>query len=487
MNLKKQHISLVLIAALILGFGGAYVGVQVAQSDLSQQTKELVTGDSSEKETPEVTGETPENMDKVVQAYSLIKENYLKDVKDQQLIEGAVQGMLDTLEDPYSTYMDVETMKSFNDTIESSFEGIGAEVSMVNNTVTIIAPIKDSPAEESGLRPNDQILSVDDKSVQGLDLFEAVEKIRGKKGTEVVLEIKRPGVSEPFDVTITRDDIPLETVYSEMKTIDGKKTGVIEITTFSENTAADFKKQLTKLEEDGMEGLVIDVRGNPGGLLNSVEAILKEFIPKDMPYVQIEDGEGKKTPYHSELEEKKPYPISVLINEGSASASEILAVAMKEAGYDVVGTKSYGKGTVQKAIPFGDGSTIKLTFFKWLSPEGNWIHEKGVKPTVKVEQPDYFYTNPIQIEEPLGYDETGENIKNIQLMLKGLGYAPGRTDGYFSKATAEAVEKFQTDSDLKVTSEVDEKTAGLIESKLVEKIRSGKNDKQQEKALQSLY
>lgn len=427
-------------------------------------------------------------MDKIVQAYHLIDENYLEDVKGQQLIEGAIQGMLDTLEDPYSTYMDVETMKNFNETIESSFEGIGAEVSMVNDMVTIIAPIKDSPAEKSGLRPNDQILSVNEESVRGLDLYEAVEKIRGKKGSEVVLKIQRPGVSDPFDVTLTRDEIPLETVHSDLKTIDGKKTGVIEITTFSEDTAKDFKTQLSDLEDKGIEGLVIDVRGNPGGLLGAVENILKEFIPEDIPMVQIEDGNGNKEPHYSELTEKKAYPIDVLVNEGSASASEILAVAMKEAGYDVVGTKSFGKGTVQKAIPFGDGSTIKLTFFKWLSPEGNWIHEKGVKPTIKVKQPDYFHTNPIQIEdEPLTYNHTGEKIKNIQIMLLGLGYDPGRKDGYFNKETAEAVKAFQSDNDLTATGEVDKDTAGLIESKVVEKVRSGEDDKQLEKALNSLY
>ncbi|MFZ3576921.1 S41 family peptidase [Virgibacillus sp. DJP39] len=489
MNFKKQHVILVLIGALILGFGGAFFGVQVAKSNLSgvEQTpisENITTEEKNESGNPT---ETPENMNKVVEAYSLIKQNYLEDVDNQQLIEGAIQGMLDTLEDPYSTYMDVETMKSFNETIESSFQGIGAEVSMVNDTVTIIAPIKNSPAEESGLRPNDQVLSVDGESLEGLDLFEAVEKIRGKKGSEVVLKIKRPGVTEPFDVTITRDDIPLQTVYSEIKTIEGKKTGVIEITTFSEKTAESFKKQLAELEEKGIEGLVIDVRGNPGGLLNAVEEILKEFIPEDIPYIQIEDGNGKKTPYYSNLKEKKPYPVSVLVNEGSASASEILAVSMKEIGYEVVGTKSFGKGTVQKAIPFGDGSNIKLTFYKWLSPEGNWIHEKGVKPTIKVEQPAYFYTNPIQIKEPLTFNQTGEKVENIQIMLRGLGYNPGRSDGYFNKETVEAVKRFQEDFDLEVTGQVDKETAGVIESKVVEKVRSGEDDKQLEKALNSLY
>ncbi|MFB4167846.1 S41 family peptidase [Virgibacillus sp. JSM 102003] len=485
MNIRKQHIIIILFAALLLGFAGAYFGVKLAQPDTlpeqSQQTKVEIPGTSQETSAP------PENIEKVSQAFNLIKENYLNDVKDKQLIEGAIQGMLTTLEDPYSSYMDVETMERFNETIESSFEGIGAEVSSVNGKVTIVAPIKDSPAEEAGLRPNDKILSVNDESVVGMDLYEAVEKIRGEKGTEVVLEVQRAGVSEPFDVKIVRDDIPLETVYPEVKTVDGKKTGIIEITTFSEKTAEDFSKALKDLEDKNIEGLVIDVRGNPGGLLTAIEDILKNFIPKDMPYLQIENQKGEKSKSFSKLEEKKPYPISVLINEGSASASEILAVAMKEAGYDVVGTKSYGKGTVQQAVPMGDGSTIKLTFFKWLSPKGTWIHEKGVKPTVKVEQPAYYFTNPVQVEESIAYNHTGDKVKNVQVMLKGLDYNPGRTDGYFSKETEEAVQAFQADNDLKVTGVINKDTAGKIQAKIVEKVRSGEDDRQMDKALNVLY
>lgn len=488
MNFKKIHIVLILIGALLLGFAGAYTGVKLAQPDAASDSEKT----NIESAMPDSGSGKDEvkhlkDMEKVEQAFNLIKQNYLKGAEDKQLIEGAIQGMLATLGDPYSTYMDVETMTEFNEQIESSFEGIGAEVSMVNGVVTIMSPIKDSPAEKAGLRPNDQVLTVDDESLDGLDLNEAVAKIRGEKGSEVVIKIKRKGASEPFDVKITRDEIPVETVYNEVKTIDGKKTGVIEISNFSEHTSEEFADQLTKLEKDGIEGLVIDVRGNPGGLLNVVEEILSLFIPKDMPYIQIEDQDGQKTPYYSKLDKKKDYPINVIVDEGSASASEILAVAMKEAGYDVVGKTSFGKGTVQQAVPLGDGSTIKLTFFKWLSPEGNWINEKGVKPTIEAAQPKYFYTNPIQIDKPLKYDQTDEKIANLQVMLDGLGYDTGRTDGYFNKETEAAVKSFQKDNKLKANGEVDEKTAGAIETAIVKRIRDGKDDKQLKKALDSLY
>ncbi|WP_186580861.1 S41 family peptidase [Aquibacillus kalidii] len=497
MNLKKRYIVILLVAALLLGAGGSYVGVQLAQSEdgqseISSGNADLTTEESqfldlSNDEQKQLLSKM-QDMQKVIKAYELIKGNYVEKIEDKELIEGAVQGMLNTLEDPYSVYMDKETVEEFNHQIESSFEGIGAEVSMVEGKVTIIAPIKDSPAEDAGLKPNDQILTVNGESVEGLDLYDAVSKIRGEQGTKVTLEIQRPGVEDLLTIDLIRDDIPLETVYSETKEIDGKKAGIIEITSFSEKTAERFHEELTKLEEAGIEGLVIDVRGNPGGLLPAVEEILKNFIPKDSPYLQIEDRDGKKSRYFSELKEAKDYPVSVLINEGSASASEILAVSMKEAGgYDVVGTTSFGKGTVQQTVPMGDGSTIKLTLFKWLSPDGNWIHKKGVEPTVKVKQPEYYYTNPIQIKEPLTYNQSNDKIANAQVMLNGLGYDPGREDGFFSKETVEAVKSYQSDQGIDVTGEINKQTAEKLQASVVEKITNGENDNQMEKALEVLF
>ncbi|GGC82874.1 peptidase S41 [Thalassobacillus devorans] len=501
MNLKKSHIVILLVAALLLGAAGSYFGIQLAQSepDTKSESEQKVErfADLSESEQKKLlenfaAGSDNNNasgdMKKVEQAYNVIKENYVEEVDDKQLMEGAIQGMLETLDDPYSVYMDKETMEQFDQSIESSFEGIGAEVSMVDGKVTIVGPIKGSPAEEAGLKPNDQILAVDGESVEGLDLYETVLQIRGEKGTEVTLTIQRPGVSDPVSIDIVRDDIPLETVYSEIKEKDGKKAGVIEITSFSEKTSDEFKEALSELEGKGMEGLIIDVRGNPGGLFTDVQEILQNFIPEDVPYVQVEDKNGEKERYFSKMKDKKEYPVTVLMDEGSASASEILAAAMQEAGgYELVGEKTFGKGTVQQAIPMGDGSTIKITLYKWLTPDGNWIHEKGVQPTVKVKQPAYFYTNPVEIEEPLEYDQNNDKIKNIQVMLDGLGYDVDRSDGYFDKKTEEAVKQFQEDENLKVTGAIDQKTGGSIEAKIVDLIREGKNDKQMEKALDVLF
>lgn len=478
---RKLSFALVLFAALVFGFVGAYIGVSLAQPKPITEKAPVNNG------TFTIDSEQLENFSKVMQAYDLINHYYIEDIEDELLLEGAIQGMLEKIEDPYSTYMDPEMMERFEEQIEASFEGIGAEVSMVNGVVTIVAPIKDSPAEAASLRPNDQIIKIDNESIEGLELQEAVEKIRGEKGSEVTLEISRAGMSDTFEVTLVRDEIPLETVYPDLQTVDGKKTGIIEITSFSETTAEDFDKELKKLEDEGIEGLIIDVRGNPGGLLESVDHILKEFIPKDLPYVQTEDYTGEKTPFYSNLEKEKDYPITVMIDEGSASASEILAVAFKEIGQEIVGKTSFGKGTVQRVLPLGDGSTIKLTVQKWLSPEGNSIHEKGVEPTVEEEQPQYYYTHPVQLEEPLEYNQAGSEIENVQHMLKGLGYDPERVDGYFDRVTEEAVKLFQRDNDLDETGIIDEKTAGLIETQVIEKIRNGDDDQQLERALEILY
>lgn len=481
MIFKKRELVMLVVLTFIVGLLGAYTGLKLFQPKATQDVQiPFQTNISSNAD---------ELLETIKKAYDLINQHYIEDVDEQQLLEGAIQGMLETLNDPYSSYMNAEAMERFNEQIQSSFQGIGAEVSMVDGKVTIVAPIKNSPAEKAGLRPNDQILKVDDEDLEGLDLNEAVEKIRGEKGSEVVLTVQRQGTSEPFEVTIVRDEIPIETVYASTENVDGKKTGIIEITTFSETTAEEFNEAMTNMENDGIEGLVIDVRGNPGGLLDSIEEILQQFIPKDIPYLQIEDGDGNVEKFYTNLEEKKPYPISVIIDEGSASASEILAVAMKEVGYDIVGMTSFGKGTVQQAVPLGeeDEGTVKLTFYKWLSPKGNWINEKGVEPTVEQKQPEFYYANPIQIDEPLKLDQTDENIKNAQIMLQGIGYDPGRTDGYFDENTEEAITQFQRDHGLTTNGELDSETAYVIESEILDVIRNGEQDLQLEKALETLY
>lgn len=480
-RMKSKWIALMMVGSLLTGAGGTYAGMNwFEQTEGNTALEQTLT-----KKDTGVTDQTDmEDLAKVNQAYELILSRYVEKVDNEMLVEGAIQGMLTVLDDPYSVYMNRETAQQFSQALESSFEGIGAEVGMEDGKIVIISPFKNSPAEKAGLKPNDEILKVDGKSVEGLDLNKATLKIRGKKGTKVKLEIARKGLKEPLTIDVTRDEIPLETIHASVKKLDGKKIGYIEITSFSQETAADFKKELKELEKKDINGLLIDVRGNPGGLLVSVEDILKEFVTKEKPFIQIEKRNGEKERHFSNLSEKKDYPVAVLINKGSASASEILAGALKEAAdYQLVGETTFGKGTVQQAVPMGDGSNIKLTLFKWLTPDGNWIHKKGIKPDVEIDQPAIFDTHPLQIEEPLKEDMNNEQVKNAQEILSGLGFAPGRTDGYFSKETTTAVKAFQQNNNLQPTGKIDAKTAAMLEEQIIKEMKKEKNDIQLQTAL----
>ncbi|WP_045518193.1 S41 family peptidase [Neobacillus niacini] len=479
--MKSKWIALMVVGSLLTGAGGTYAGLQwYGQTDGNTALEQTLT----KKETVVTDQPDTEDLAKVNQAYELILSRYVEKVDRETLVEGAIQGMLTVLDDPYSVYMNKETAQQFSQALESSFEGIGAEVGMVDGKIVIISPFKNSPAEKAGLKPNDEILKVDGTSVEGLDLNKATLKIRGKKGTKVTLEIERKGLKEPLSIEVTRDEIPLETIHASVKKQDGKGIGYIEITSFSQETAADFKKELSSLEKKDIEGLIIDVRGNPGGLLVSVEDILKEFVTKEKPFIQIEQRNGKKEQHFSNLTEKKEYPVAVLINKGSASASEILAGALKEAAdYQLVGETTFGKGTVQQAVPMGDGSNIKLTLFKWLTPDGNWIHKKGIKPDVEVNQPAIFDTHPLQVEEPLKEDMNNEQVKNAQEILAGLGFAPGRTDGYFSTETSTAVKAFQKSNNLEPSGKIDTKTAAKLEEEAIKEMKKEKNDIQLQTAL----
>ncbi|MEH7342650.1 S41 family peptidase [Bacillus sp. JJ1532] len=480
--MNRKWMALLMTGSLLTGAGGTYAGMKVLSQGTVLERLENKSSEMEEGNFPSATGKG--DLTKVEQAYSLILNSYVEKVGEQQLVEGAIQGMLATLSDPYSIYMDKETVKQFNETLESSFQGIGAEVGMEEGKIIIISPFKESPAEKAGLKPRDQILKVDGESLKGMDLFQATSKIRGKKGTKVKLEIARNGLKESLIVEVKRDEIPQITVFPEMKRQNGKKIGYIEITSFSNDTASEFEESLKSLEEKGMEGLVIDVRGNPGGLLISVEKILKELVTDGKPYIQIEKREGEKKRYYSSLKEKKEYSIAVLIDKGSASASEILAGALKEAeGYALIGENTFGKGTVQQPVPMGDGSNIKLTLYKWLTPDGNWIHNEGIKPTLEVKQPKIFYTHPLQINKTLEKDMNNEQVKNAQEMLEGLGYGPGRSDGYFSESTETAVRAFQQQHDLKPTGAIDKKTASALEQAVIAEMKKEENDMQLQMAL----
>ncbi|MCM3760657.1 S41 family peptidase [Alkalihalobacillus oceani] len=478
MNRKQSLIVCIALLAL-----GAYLFFFL--SDQGGMSNAVSPVGGSEEAVGNVELTDKELLEKFEKALTIIQEQYVEEVSDQQLIEGAIEGMLRTLEDPYSVYMDQETANQFVESLGSHFEGIGAEVSMTDGKVTIVAPFRESPAERAGLQPNDKIIEIDGESIEGLSLYEAVLKIRGEQGTTVRLTIERAGSSELIEVPVERDEIPIETVRSEVIERNGKKVGLLEITSFSEDTAVRFKESLSSLEAEGIDGLLIDVRGNPGGYLDAVEEIGDLVIPNEQPIVQIENRAGEKVRYVSSLKEPKPYPIVGITDGASASASEILAAALIEGGgYDVVGETTFGKGTVQQTIRLGDGSELKLSLFKWLTTAGNDINGEGVKPTVEVRQPDYFYTTPLTFEETLVEEMMNEQIRSAQIMLKGLGFETGRTDGYFDGQTKQAVLAFQQTHKLEATGDLTKETADLLQQQILENVRERENDRQLQTAIE---
>ncbi|WP_411348114.1 S41 family peptidase [Paenibacillus sp. WLX2291] len=474
--MKKRTVALLVVAMMVLSSVLTLAVVNLPSFVQRASMGQGVLGALSN------SGLTDEEKSKLSTVASLIEGNYYQNVDESKLVDGAINGMVEALGDPYSSYMDADTAGQFTESIAGSFTGIGAEVSQDNGNVVIVSPIKGSPAEKAGLRAKDIIVSVNGEKLSGDDLNAAVAKIRGKKGSTAELEIQRAGSKETMTFKIVRDDIAMETVYARMT---DDKIGVIEITQFSLNTAERFKEELKKLQDQGMKGLVIDVRNNPGGVLSVVEDMASQFITKGKAIVQIEDKAGERQVANS-TGQSVDYPIAVVTNGGSASASEILAGALKQsAGATLYGETTYGKGTVQTSMDnlFNDGSLIKITIAKWLTPNGDWIHKKGIKPDVNVSPPDYYTVTPINTDTTLKYDMNNDNVKNAQIMLDGLGYDVDRKDGYFDRSTEEQVKAFQTAEKLTANGQIDAKTAVALEAALVKHIQDPQYDVQLNKAI----
>lgn len=405
---------------------------------------------------------------KLYQAYDQLKADYYADIDQELLVNGAINGMIDSLGDPYSDYMNQDEASQFKESISSSFQGIGAEIQERNGVISVVSPIKNSPAEKAGILTNDSITAVDGEDIIGMSASEAVLLIRGEKGTSVTLTIQRGEQSDPMEITIVRDEIPIETVYAEMLE---DNVAHIQITSFSENTYDELLAAISEMEELGMEAMVLDVRRNPGGLLNSAIDISNLFVEDGKPLFQTKEKGKDAEVYSATAGKKLKVPVSLLIDEGSASASEILAAAMREsAGTQLVGLNTFGKGTVQTANELTDGSNMKFTTAKWLTPDGNWIHEKGIAPDVKVEYPSYtklpFLDASIEMKNGLLSDQ----VKSAEEMLTAVGIDTGKVDGLFDDQTEAAIKKLQKEEELEETGILTGDTTYALMDRLREKI-----------------
>lgn len=411
-------------------------------------------------------GQQRTEFSKLYMAYDKLKTEYYQDINEDDIINGAINGMIDALGDPYSDYMNQNEASQFSENISSSFQGIGAEIQARDGIITVVSPIKNSPAEKAGILPNDKIMTVDGKDIQGYSASEAVLLIRGEKGTKVTLTIKR-GDSANMEITLVRDDIPIETVYAEM--LEDNIAHII-ISSFSTHTYDELLDAIDEMKKAGMEGLVLDVRQNPGGLLNSAIDISNLFVKDGEPILQIDD-KGNKDIISASSGERVNIPVSVIIDGGSASASEILAGALSEsANVPLVGLNSFGKGTVQTANDLPDGSNIKITTAKWLTPKGNWIHEKGIAPDYVVDYPSYAMLAPIDPASVLKEGSKSDAVQNAKEMLQAIGYDIGEVNANFDTNMAAAVKKFQTDNKLAVTGELTGETSFILMDKIREKI-----------------
>lgn len=405
---------------------------------------------------------------KLYHAYDELKSNYFDDIDQEVLVNGAINGMIDALGDPYSDYMNQEEAAQFQESISSSFQGIGAEIQERNGFILVVSPIKNSPAEKAGLLPNDKIIAVDGESIQGMSASEAVLLIRGEKGTEVILTIQRGEVSEPLEIPIIRDEIPIETVYADM--LEGN-VAHIQITSFSENTYKELVAAMSEMEEEGMEALVLDVRQNPGGLLSSAIEISNLFVENGKPLFQTQEKGKQAEIYAATGGTKVNVPVTLLIDGGSASASEILAAAMNEsAGTQLVGVNTFGKGTVQTANNLPDGSNMKFTTAKWLTPDGNWIHEKGIAPNVKVDAPTYSQLPYLDASIEMKEGVLSDQVKAAEEMMQAIGLDPGPIDGLFDEKTKEAVMSLQKEAEIDETGILTGDTTYALMDHLREKI-----------------
>lgn len=363
-------IEVVLIAILALAFGGV-VGVVLAYT---AKPLSIITNTDS-----------PSDIQEVEKIYDNLLSKYFGEIDKQTLSDAAIKGMIEALNDPYSTYIDAENTDDFDEQIYGYYVGIGTEITLNDeNQFEVTNIFENTPATDANIELHDIVVKVNNEDVSGKTVSDIGKLIQGEIGTDVTLTLRRDEAE--FDVTITRDRIDLISVTSQIFEKDDKRIGYIKVTNFASNTFNQFQTALNELEENDIESLIIDVRDNLGGQLEVATQIASLFLTKDKVVYQLNTN-GIIQPIYSTGPGSFQKPITVLINGATASASEVLAIALQEsADATVIGTTSYGKGTIQESYKLSTGATIKFTVQEWLSPNGNTVNEVGVKPDIEVSE-----------------------------------------------------------------------------------------------------
>jgi carboxyl-terminal processing protease len=325
--------------------------------------------------------ETYEELRTFSEVLTQVQKNYVDDTKVKDLVQGAIRGMLSTL-DPHSAYMTPEMYKEMQVETKGEFGGVGIQIGVKENRLAVIAPIDGTPAQRAGIKAGDYITKVNEESTKDLSLMDAVQKMRGPKGTKVNLTIQRDGTSDPLQFTLVRDTIKIESVKS--KVMDN--IGYVKLTQFQEATGRDLGRVLKQFKDQKVQSTILDLRNNPGGLLTAAVEVSEQFLPNGKLVVYTKGRESKKDEWFAKgRDQMDDSPMIILVNEGSASASEIVAGALQDYGRAViVGTTSFGKGSVQTILPLGDGSGLRLTTAKYYTPKGRSIQSTGITPDIVI-------------------------------------------------------------------------------------------------------
>ena len=479
---KKVSVWILILAVLITA-ALTYFGTTLTVSPQSQapttQSTQTTNGNSNSGVL------SNEDLSKIELVYKTLMNGYVdKNISKENLINGALKGMSDAAGDPYTTYLVNEETAAIDETLTGSFGGIGAELRSENNKVIISNTREGTPSQKIGLQENDVILKVDGEDMEGKSISYVVSKVRGEVGTDVTLTIQRG--SQELEVKITRAKISIETVKGTVDETD-PTIGHVKINSFAKNTAQEVENTVTDLRQKGVKKFIFDVRYNPGGLLDQALAISNMFVEEGKTILNIEDRNGKITAYKASKEYgnfKITEPYVLLVNEGSASASEILAGALKEsANAKLIGSKTYGKGTVQSVVDISKNAELKYTTAKWLTPNETWIHKTGIEPPEAVSMPEYYNITIVDTREVVKEGSVSDNVKTIETILKGLGYDV-KADGYFDSKTTEAVKQFQKSKGISETGEVNEQTGSALMTAIREELK--KNDTQYKAAVKAL-
>ncbi len=329
--------------------------------------------------------ETYEELKTFSEVLTQIQKHYVEDAKPKDLVQGAIRGMLATL-DPHSAFMTPEMYKEMQVETKGEFGGVGIQIGIKENRLAVIAPIEGTPAHRAGIKAGDFIVKVNDESTKDLTLMDAVQKMRGPKGSKVSLTVQRDGVPDLLLFTLERDIIKIESVKSR---VIETNIGYIRLTQFQEASGKDMAKALKKLREQKLQGTILDLRNNPGGLLTAAVEVSEQFVGPGKLIVYIKSRDGRKDEYVSRAKDQpEETPLIVLVNEGSASASEIVAGALQDWGKAVIiGNTTFGKGSVQTILPLSDGSGLRLTTAKYYTPKGRSIQSTGITPDIVVKLP----------------------------------------------------------------------------------------------------